>query len=141
MKKRLFYIIFFLLLITTIVFLINRDKKIYTPNKIYTALTARSENELSLGLSNTKYLKQDEVMIFIFEKPDYYGFWMKDMFYPIDIVFLDSDMKVISYIDSVEPTSYPETFYPEKPAKYVIEMNSGERKISGLDKNTKVYYK
>lgn len=80
-------------------------------------------------------------MMFIFDKPDYYGFWMKDMFYPIDIVFLDSDMKVISYIDNVDPASYPETFYPEEPAKYVIEMNSGERKISGLDKNTKVYYK
>ncbi len=141
MKKKIISVIILLIIITSIVFLFNHDKKIFTPNKNFYVSVTQNEEQRNLGLSNTKSLDIDTVKLFIFDKPDYYGFWMKDMLYPIDIVFLDSEMQVISYIDDVDPTSYPKTFYPESPALYVMEMNSGERKSSGLDKNTKVYYK
>lgn len=141
MKKKIISVIILLIIITSIVFLFNHDKKIITPNKSFSVLIADTEKNRQTGLSNTKSLDIDTAKLFIFDKPDYYGFWMKDMLYPIDIVFLDSEMQVISYIDDVDTTSYPKTFYPESPALYVMEMNSGERKSSGLDKNTKVYYK
>jgi uncharacterized membrane protein (UPF0127 family) len=141
MKKKIISVIILLIIITSIVFLFNHDKKIVTPNKSFSVLIADTEENRKMGLSNTQSLNIDTVKLFIFDKPDYYGFWMKDMLYPIDIVFLDSAMQVISYIDDVDPTSYPETFYPESPALYVMEMNAGERKSSGLDKNIKVYYK
>ncbi len=141
MKKKIILIIILVLILISIVFLFNHDKKIITPNKNFSVLIADTEQSRQLGLSNTNSLDKNSVKLFIFDKPDYYGFWMKDMLYPIDIVFLDTNMQVISYIDNADPASYPETFYPERPALYVIEMNTGERKISGLDKNTKVYYK
>ena len=141
MKKYIIFTIILSVILLGYVFLFKNEKKIYTPNKIYKVSIAQTKEELELGLSNTKNLKKDTVKLFIFNKPDYYGFWMKDMLYPIDIVFLDEQMNVISYYDNVTPKTYPNTFYPDRPALYVMEMNTNERSISGLDKNIKVYYK
>lgn len=77
------------------------------------------------GLSGRKGLGRDEAMLFAFESPDLVGFWMKDMLFPIDILFLDENLKVISFAKNVSPDSYPEAYYPESPAKYVIEFNQG----------------
>jgi uncharacterized membrane protein (UPF0127 family) len=59
----------------------------------------------------------------------------------IDIVYLDDDWTVINYFDDVAPNTYPTIYYPERLAKYVIEMPTGQRLKSGLDKGVKVYYK
>lgn len=146
MKKLILYVIFVLILIFGIVFWKNnfsniQDKKIYTPNKIYTASIANNKEERELGLSNTTSLPPDMLKLFIFEQSDSYGFWMKDMNYPIDIVFLNENMEVVSFFDNVRPDSYPQVFYPESNSLYVLEMNTGERLVSGLDKGIKVYYK
>ncbi len=139
MKK----IIIFLVCIACIGILFFRttDKKIHTPGKTYAAIVVGTEEERTQGLSSSESLPDNTVMFFIFETPDNYGFWMKDMLYPLDIVFLDTDMKVISYIDNAQPESYPEIFYPESPAHYVLEMQAGEREKAQLYKGTKVYYK
>jgi len=122
-------------------YLSQKEKLIITPEQKYNVLTADSTQEHTQGLSNMKMLDENTVMLFIFEKPDYYGIWMKDMLFSIDIVYLDENYTVINYFDNVLPESYPDTYYPEKPAKYVIEMASGQRLNSGIAKNTKVYYK
>src|SRR3989338_8221873 len=64
-------------------------------------------------------------MLFIFDKPDNYGFWMKDMRFPIDIIWLDQNFKVVHVEKSVATSTYPKVFYPSGPATYVLEVNSG----------------
>lgn len=141
MKKTVIYIFFLLILSILVLNYKNKENTIKTPNKIYKVLISNTEQKRMTGLSNTKNLNKDTVMLFIFEKPDIYGIWMKDMLYPIDIVYLDDKMNVVSFFDNVKPSSYPEIFYPEEKSKYIIEMNAGERIESGLYKKTKVYYK
>jgi uncharacterized membrane protein (UPF0127 family) len=141
MRKLIFFIIIIIIIGSSVFFINKKEKKIYTPNKVYNVSVAKTEEELKTGLSNTNNLNIDTVKLFIFDKPDYYGFWMKDMFYPIDIIFLDTNMNVISYFDNVNPDSYPKTFSPTEKSQYVLEMNAGQRLQSGLDKNIKVYYK
>lgn len=77
------------------------------------------------GLSGMNGLKSDQAMVFVFERPDMVGFWMKDMLFSIDILFLDESMRVISSVRDVSPDTYPEAFYPEAPAKYVVEFSAG----------------
>jgi len=76
------------------------------------------------GLSGTKKLADDEGMLFIFDESDYHGIWMKDMNFPIDIVWIGDDKKVIGITEGAQPNSYPHTiFEPPKPARYVLELN------------------
>jgi len=78
-----------------------------------------------LGLSGTTYLPEDEVKLFIFETSEKWNFWMKDMNYPIDIIWLDEQKKVVHIENNVKSDSYPSYFLPPVPAKFVIETNAG----------------
>ncbi|HTE48328.1 MAG TPA: DUF192 domain-containing protein [Candidatus Paceibacterota bacterium] len=92
--------------------------------------------ELARGLSGRKGLASDEGMLFTFNQPGRYPFWMKDMNFPIDIIWLDEDLKVIYIKKDARPELYPETYGPddvptkigigaEVGTKYVLEVVSG----------------
>lgn len=76
------------------------------------------------GLSNVTSLADNQGMIFIFDKPDYYSFWMKDMRFPLDFIFI-KDAKIIDLLENIPPQTYPKTFTSKMPADKVIELNSG----------------
>lgn len=76
------------------------------------------------GLSQRKELEKDTVVLFVFEKPGFYGFWMKEMLFPIDIAWLDENKKIIHIEKNVSPQTYPKIFYPNQEALYVIETNA-----------------
>jgi len=83
------------------------------------------------GLSGREWLAENEGMLFVFQEPDFYGFWMKDMRFPIDIIWLDEDFGVIDIIESVSPETFPTIFYPPKPVRFVLEISAGGgKKIS-----------
>src|SRR3989338_7646161 len=77
------------------------------------------------GLSGRASLGENEGMLFIFEKPGKYDFWMKDMNFPIDIIWLASDLRVVYIKKDARPESYPESFVSNEEAKYVLEVVSG----------------
>lgn len=79
----------------------------------------------SQGLSGRKELREDGGMLFVFDEPDIYSFWMKDMNFPIDIIWIGEDLKIADITRNAKPESYPETFQSKKPAKYAIEVNAG----------------
>jgi len=142
MKKIIIFIILCLLVSSYFIYNKNKDTTyLYTPKEKYNVLVRDTEEKRVTGLSNTLKLEKDTVMLFIFDKPDYHGIWMKDMNYNIDIVYLDENMNVINYFDDVSPSTYPKVYYPEKLTTYIVEMNSGERLKSGIDKGIKLYYK
>lgn len=86
---------------------------------------ADSESERIKGLSSREYLPQDSGLLFIFGSPGRYGIWMKDMFFPIDIAWLDENKKIIHLEQNVLPETYPEVFYPTDNSLYVLEVNAG----------------
>ncbi len=59
-------------------------------------------------------------------------FWMKDMRFPLDIIWLDSTKTVVHIQPDVVPSTYPETFCPSELAQYVIELNAGQAKRAGI---------
>jgi uncharacterized membrane protein (UPF0127 family) len=78
------------------------------------------------GLSGRSGLAPNEGMLFIFREPGYYGFWMKDMKFPIDIAWLDQNKKIIFIAKDVSPYTYPQVFMPTStPALYVLETGAG----------------
>ncbi len=85
------------------------------------------------GLSGRKSLAANAGMLFVFEKAGLYGFWMKEMNFPLDFIWLDSNGKVIDITKGVPANSYPKAFYPSDPAKYVIEVNAGWANLNNLE--------
>lgn len=77
------------------------------------------------GLSGHKKLGADEGMLFVFVSPGEYGFWMKDMRFPIDIIWLDQNLRVADVWENAEPSSYPKIFTPRAPSQYVLEVPAG----------------
>lgn len=90
------------------------------------AQVAMTQAEREKGLSGRKCIGAQTGMLFIFDKPGNYAFWMKDMRFPIDIIWLSDTKKVVQLDSSVQPNSYPNSLLPAYPAKYVLEMAAGQ---------------
>lgn len=87
----------------------------------------------SQGLSGRASLGSNAGMLFVFEEPGLYGFWMKEMKFSLDLIWLDSKGKVVDITTNLRPQTYPKAFYPVSPVKYVIEVNAGWTKINNLE--------
>lgn len=86
---------------------------------------ADTESLRTRGLSYREMLGKNQGMLFVFDKSDKYGIWMKEMRFPIDIIWLDSKMKVVDIIKNLAPETYPKIFKPQTDAKFVLEVNAG----------------
>lgn len=86
---------------------------------------ADSDIERQQGLSNTNNLSDGSGKFFIFDNPGIYGFWMKDMQYGIDIIWVDSDWRIIAIDKDISPETYPAIFYPPSDVLYVLEVGAG----------------
>lgn len=96
-----------------------------TADRCLLLAVAATPNQRRRGLSDYDSLDDNEGMLFIYDQPGNYGFWMKDMDFAIDVIWLDEDYEVVTVKRNLSPSSYPNTFYPTKPAKNVIEVASG----------------
>jgi hypothetical protein len=90
---------------------------------------ADTENERSLGLSFTKKLDENAGMLFIFEKTGAKNFWMRDMNYNIDIIWIDENKSVTGFVENADKNSYnkknPEysrIYRSPENTKYVLEV-------------------
>ena len=77
------------------------------------------------GLGGRTEIQKDYAMLFVFNKDDKYGFWMKNTLMPLDIFWLDSKGQVVYIEQNVATSTYPNVFYPTEPARYVLETVSG----------------
>jgi uncharacterized membrane protein (UPF0127 family) len=57
---------------------------------------------------------------------------MKDMLFPIDIVWIDSEYRVVSIAKNISPDTFPKTFFPTQSARFVLEMNAGTAENIGV---------
>lgn len=108
------------------------DKTVY----VYLADT---EAKRELGLSGRESLAADEGMLFIFPIEGKPSFWMKDMKFPIDMLWIANDGSIIYIKENVSPDTYPEQFAPDTGlARYVLELPAGYSKEHGLDIGSRV---
>jgi uncharacterized protein len=51
---------------------------------------------------------------------------MKDMRFPVDIIWINKKKEIVDVMKNAEPDSYPEfAFINDFPAMYVLEVNAG----------------
>ena len=83
------------------------------------------------GLSGRASLAVNRGMLFLFDKPDYYGFWMPNMKFNIDIVFIRDDkiVEIVENLPAPKMGEEPATYFPRNAADRVLEVNAGTAKV------------
>lgn len=138
MNRKVFYIIiailiFFGLLAGGYFWLFKTTPKLATANlrvgnTTFTAEIADTLRTRAQGLSGRGALGENSAMLFIFQIPFSYSFWMKDMNFPLDMVWIRKGA-VIGVTENVSPPSggilsLP-TYSPPGAVDQVLEINAG----------------
>lgn len=97
-----------------------KEIKIKIGSKPYEVKIAQTDEEKEKGLQGVNELPENEGMLFIFDEAEDVSFWMKDTSIPLDIVFIDDELNVISVYQGI-PES--EEFITEKNVTFVLEVN------------------
>lgn len=108
--------------------------------KVFIVDIANTPTLREQGLSGRKSLALDNGMFFIFDKSDKYGFWMNDMNFPIDIIWISSDMHIVHIEKSLATSTYPKIYYPETEAQFVLEISSGQSDVLKLKNGDEVNF-
>ena len=96
----------------------------------------------SLGLGKRNSLKKGWGMLFVFEKRIPHSFWMKNMRFPIDIIWLDNQ-RIVELAENVPPPQEgesPKVMEPRLPSNFVLEIESGRAMALGLNVGQKLSY-
>lgn len=92
------------------------------------AEVARSDAERLLGLIFKEKLPENMGMLFAFEEPDYHRLWTKNVRFPIDLIWLDSDRRIIGWEINLLPCRQDPcpTYAPkQQKALYALEIPTG----------------
>ena len=93
------------------------------------------------GLMYRKKMKKGSGMLFIFDSERRYSFWMLNMQFSIDLIWLDRDMRVVDITKDAVPSHSifsSRSYSPKAPAMYVIETCSGFASSSKLKPGNKI---
>lgn len=96
-------------------------------NRTFKLFVAKTDKDKQVGLSKYKSIKEEQGMIFSFGKDDYYRFWMKEMKFPIDLIYIN-DGKIVTIYKNVpipKDKSNPQIYNSNKPADTVLEISAG----------------
>lgn len=96
------------------------------------ASVADSLPERIRGLSDTPFLPEDVVKLFVFNALGNHSIWMKDMNYSIDILWATKEGEIVHIEENISPETYPASFESPTPAWYVVEANAGFVKANGI---------
>jgi len=94
---------------------------------LLTVELAETPSAQQKGLSGRPSLPNDHGMLFVFDHEDYWGFWMIDMNFPLDIIWFNSNRQVVFMEEDLPPCA-PQNcpvFTPTSKAMYVLEVNAG----------------
>lgn len=113
----------------------KRFAQIFFPNGFSVrAELAVTDEERQLGLMFRKKIFPDQGMLFVFEEQGYHSFWMRNVNFPLDILWLDEGKRIVHMECNVPPckqTPCP-SYSPHLPATYVLELKVGSVDENGL---------
>ena len=145
-KSSLFFLVSSVSLIILLIFLYTtvqptqigkKSAEVKIGDNSITVEIADSPEKRSQGLSGRSSLPNNQGMLFVFNEAGKYPFWMKDMKFPIDIIWIN-DGGVVAITSHANPEIYNDssltTYKPKEPARYVLEVNANYT----LENNIKV---
>ena len=77
-------------------------------------------------------------MWFVFDQEGIWAFWMKDTLIPLDMLWVAADGTIVTIAHDIKPESFPTTFGPSAPARYVLEVPGGFSRRHGIAEGQKI---
>jgi len=100
---------------------------------------AESPDELEIGLMDRSTMSMNQGMLFLFPRDEYRSFWMKNTILPLDMIFINGDMAIVTI--HADTTPFSEQSYPSThPARYVLEVNAGFAREHGVHLGDRVFW-
>lgn len=112
----------------------------YTNNKILNLVIADNDSKKEKGLMFVKKMLPNQGMLFNYKIDGYHSVWMKNTFIPLDVLFLDSQYKIIDYVENTIPHNLDSIFINKK-SRHIVELNAGTVKRMNLNKGKKLNFK
>lgn len=129
MKIKIFLLISIIIILCLGFFLLQEKRQntlilILPDGREISVEIADDQEERQTGLMFRQELSDNAGMFFIFPEEKELSFWMKNTFIPLDIIFLDKDLKILN-IDKAEPCQQDpcELYKSDGAAQYVLEIN------------------
>ncbi len=100
---------------------------------------AETAYETQTGLMYRNSMEDGQGMLFIFPDVAYHSFYMKNTKFPLDIIYIDEQLKVASIIKNAQPLN--ESSLPSQvPVKYVLEVKAGLSDVWGIKAGDKIAF-
>lgn len=116
------------LMIFNLFFAPHKYTQVFLPGgEVIYAELAVTDQERQLGLMFRECINPDQGMLFVFEREEIHSFWMKNMNFSIDIIWLDKDKRIVHIEKNVPPcqTENCPSYTPPVRSKYVLEIKEG----------------
>lgn len=141
MKKHLFIFLLFATLLIAGVLIFGVASQTGAPQKenikigetVFSVEVAQTPAQQTRGLSGHAPLGEREGMLFVFPQKSVTGFWMKDMLFPLDIIWI-ADRRVVDINKNLPPDDSPTraVYYPSQAVDAVLEIASGTADAAGI---------
>lgn len=117
-------------------FFVQAKAVAYIQNQAVRVDIAADDASRARGLSGRLELADDAGMVFLFDKPDTYNFWMKDMYIPLDMIWINNG-QVVDITPNIPAPALGTTnlplYSPREPAAIVLEVNAGWSKKHNIN--------
>ena len=147
MNKLIIIFALFLLLVGGVVYykliatqMKNINGKVTINKQVFNIEAVKTDKDKQIGLTKYTAIKDNQGMLFVFDPASETSFWMKNMKFPIDIIFIKDDT-IVSFVENAPiptPNAEPPIYQSEVPVNYVLEINDVLIKKYNIKKGDKV---
>ena len=117
-------------------------KNVCINNNCFEVEVAKTAEEKKQGLMNKDGLSDGRGMLFVYSNEGFYSFWMKNMKFSLDIIWINKDKEIVHIEENIRPCQNDncQSLSSKEKAMYVLEINSGSVKNLGIKKGDKVFF-
>ena len=112
--------------------LIRKEVTITAPRGGISVEVVDTPEARELGLSGRTGIHNNDGMLFVFPSSGRFGFWMKDMNFPIDMVWINKQGVIVHIVENAKPEDYPAKYVNAPEALYVLEIGTGQARSHGM---------
>ena len=85
---------------------------------------ADNEQKTAQGLMYRSSMPENSGMLFFMPQEEIQGFWMRNTYIPLDMIFVNSNKEIVTIHHNTTPMN-ENSYVSTAPALYVVEVNGG----------------
>lgn len=118
----------------------TEHRRLSVGEHVYQLEVVRTSANRQKGLSGRASLPKNQGMLFVYRQEGERCFWMKDMRFSLDIIWLNAQKEVVHVVAEAQPGPPVVAMCSPKPAQFVIELSAGEARAAGVTKGTRLNF-